>query len=125
MAAPILALLILLQYSLISVSGSALSISKVCGSEQVAYLENLDGHHILINGNKIENSTLVCEKFKFYFEVGCFSCDPKLGVWRQVSKNYCAGDSDFLLDEEKIANSGELSHPFVFLHLLRSIFYTL
>jgi hypothetical protein len=121
MAAPILGLLILLHFSGISVSGSALRISKVCGSEQVAYLENLDGHQILINGNEIENSTLVCEKLKFYFEVGCFSCDPKLGVWREVSKNYCARDSDFLLHEEKIANSGELSHLFCIFTFTSSI----
>ncbi|XP_078170921.1 calmodulin-binding receptor-like cytoplasmic kinase 3 isoform X2 [Carex rostrata] len=105
MAVPILGLLILLEFSLISVSDSALIISKVCGTEEVAYLENLDGHQILINKNRIENSTLVCEKLKFYFEVGCFSCDPKFGVWREVGKSYCARYSDFFLHEEKIVNS--------------------
>lgn len=112
MAVPILGLLILLQFSWISVSDSALIVSKVCGTEEVAYLENLDGHQILINKNRIENSTLVCEKLNFYFEVGCFSCDPKFGVWREIGKSYCARYSDFFLHEEKIVNSGEVSHQF-------------
>lgn len=106
MAVPILALLILLQFCWISVSGSDFRLSKVCGTEEVAYLENSDGNRILINGDRIENSTVVCEKLKFYFEVGCFSCDPKFGVWRKIGRNYCARDSDFFFGEDKIVNSG-------------------
>ncbi|KAJ4791970.1 Nodulation receptor kinase-like protein [Rhynchospora pubera] len=105
MAVPILGLLIWLQFSLISVSASATGISKVCGTVEIVYLKDLDGNQFLINKNRIENSTLVCEKLKFYFEDGCFLRDPELSVWRKVVTNYCARDSDIFVHEERIANS--------------------
>lgn len=92
MARFILPLLILVQLPWSLVHGSALTLSKVCRFDHVAYSESSDGFHLSINQERIEDPVLICEALETYFKSGCLLCDSQVESWRRIGKEYCSQD---------------------------------
>ncbi|OAY78539.1 calmodulin-binding receptor-like cytoplasmic kinase 3 [Ananas comosus] len=106
MALILLGLVILLQSPRILVSGSIQSLAKVCGDDQVVYLEDSDGYHLSLNQSRIEDPVLACEMLKSYLVDGCFLCDSQSSKeWLRISKKYCGGNFDLFHHEDCKPNS--------------------
>ncbi|KAG6498371.1 calmodulin-binding receptor-like cytoplasmic kinase 3 [Zingiber officinale] len=88
-----------LPWGLASVAVPALL--KVCGYDQVQYLESSsDEYYLLINGIRIEDPVLICKALESYSSNGCFASDPDMGHWGKIGEKYCNEDFTPLLHVE-------------------------
>lgn len=88
-----------LPWGLASVAVPALP--KVCGYDQVQYLESSsDEYYLLINGMRIEDPVLICNALESYSSNGCFVSDPNMEHWGKIGEKYCNEDFTPLLPVE-------------------------